>query len=59
MSTVATYSYTHRLPMLTDSIPQSLKDVILLGGLDPEYGRIAGAIPNHQDVARDRMICKD
>lgn len=39
MSTVATYSYTHSVTYVTDNILKSLKDIILLSGLDPEIGR--------------------
>lgn len=37
MSTVATYSYTHSVTYVTDNILKSLKDIILLSGLDPEH----------------------
>lgn len=37
MSTVATYSYTHSVTYVTDNILKSLKDIILLSGLNPEY----------------------
>lgn len=37
MSTVATYSYTHSVTYVTDNILKSLKDIIVLSGLDPEH----------------------
>ncbi|MGU0811204.1 hypothetical protein ACSEQ5_24950 [Pseudomonas aeruginosa] len=36
MSTVATYSYTHSVTYVTDNILKSLKDIIVLSGLNPE-----------------------
>ena len=35
MTAVATYSYTHSVTYVTDNILKSLKDIILLSGLDP------------------------
>jgi len=37
MSTVTTYSYAHSITYVTDNILKSLKDIILLSGLNPEY----------------------
>lgn len=56
MSTVATCSYTHSVTYVTDNILKSLKDIILLSGLDPEHfaDRWGEQYPSHQDVARDR-----
>lgn len=35
MSAVATYSYTHSVTYVTDNILKSLKDIIVLSGLNP------------------------
>lgn len=35
MSAVATYNYTHSVTYVTDNILKSLKDIIVLSGLDP------------------------
>lgn len=35
MSTVAVYSYTHSVTYVADNILKSLKDIIVLSGLDP------------------------
>src|ERR1700709_1934580 len=35
MSTVATYNYTHSVTYVTDNILKSLKDIIVLSGMDP------------------------
>jgi hypothetical protein len=35
MTTVAAYSYTHSVTYVADNILKSLKDIILLSGLDP------------------------
>lgn len=37
MSTVATYSYAHSVTYVADNILKSLKDIIWLSGLDPDY----------------------
>lgn len=58
MSTVATYSYTHSVTYVTDNILKSLKDIILLSGLDPEHLRIAGrAIPEPSRRGSGPVIC--
>jgi hypothetical protein len=36
MSAVAVFSYTHSVVYVTDNILKSLKDIILLSGLDPQ-----------------------
>lgn len=36
MSAVAVYSYTHSVTYVTDNILKSLKDIIVLSGLDPQ-----------------------
>src|ERR1700758_464933 len=35
MSTVAVYSYTHSVVYVADNILKSLKDILVLSGLDP------------------------
>lgn len=35
MSAVATYNYTHSVTYVTDNILKSLKDIIVLSGMDP------------------------
>lgn len=40
MSAVAVYSYTHSVTYVTDNILKSLKDIIVLSGLDPQ--KLAG-----------------
>ena len=58
MSTVATYSYTHSVTYVTDNILKSLKDIILLSGLDPSTSRIAGrAIPEPSRRGSGPVIC--
>lgn len=55
MSTVATYSYTHSVTYVTDNILKSLKDIILLSGLDPEH--FADRIPEPSRRGSGPVIC--